>query len=98
MQRWLLKAVGSFRPGLHFSNSCVTLFGHAKWDPAVPRDLAAQRSGFVKKKVCVFSLGDTWLNMGCVNNKLVCLLAELQIPYVLQVKKGSTQQPFSIKL
>lgn len=98
MQKWLLKAVGNFSPGLHFSNSCFTLFGHAKWDPAVPRDLAAQqRLGFVKKKVCVFSLGDTWLNMGCVNNKWVCLLAELQIPNVPQVKKAGTQQPSSIK-
>lgn len=98
MQKWLLKAVGNFRPGLHSSNSCFTLFGHAEWDPAVPRDLAVQRLGFVKKKVCVFSLGDTWLNMDCVNNKWVCLLAELQIPSVPHVKKAGTQQPFSTKL
>lgn len=98
MQKWLLKAVGNFGPGLHISNSCFTLFGHAEWDPAVPRDLAVQRLGFVKKKVCVFSLGDTWLNMDCVNNKWVCLLAELQIPSVPHVKKAGTQQPFSTKL
>lgn len=98
MQKWLLKAVGNFRPGLHISNSCFTLFGHAEWDPAVPRDLAVQRLGFVKKKVCVFSLGDTWLNMDCVNNKWVCLLAELQIPSVPHVKKAGTQQPSSTKL
>lgn len=36
--------------------------------------------------------------MGCVNNKWVCSLAELQLPNIPQVKKANAQQPFSIKL
>jgi len=49
-------------------------------------------------KVCAFYFRDTWLNMGCVNNKWVCFLAELQLPNVPQVKKANTQWPFGIKL
>lgn len=61
-----------------------------------PQGFGCQRLGFVKKKVCVFSLGDAWLNMGCVNNKWVCLLAEWQIPNVSsKLKRQAHSSPLT---
>lgn len=81
-----------------FFKFLLYLIWPCKMGSSGPQGFGCQRLGFVKKKVCVFSLGDTWLNMGCINSKWVCLLAEWQIPNILQLKKAGTQQPSSIKL